>query len=73
MLKRCEVIISSDFSEFFLDFYKEFYPDYTINKYVAGYSDWYIFWADDEFMVLAKLKFTFDVLSPWGTDINFAN
>lgn len=77
MIKRRELFIEADITQFFINFYEEYhgttqglgiYPGYGPKK-----KAWLMFEADDEFMVLAVLKFNPTVMDPWGTAIDFTD
>lgn len=68
-------MINRDLTPLFVNFYQEYYntDEELISDYYQGNNSWLIFSADDEFMVLATLKFEMYVMTPWGTSVQITD
>lgn len=73
MNKRYEVLIPHENAQFFHDFYNEFNTKYIRIFHHDPVYSWAIFHADEEFMVVAKLKFKLIDMDPFGISIDVTN
>lgn len=78
MVRRHEILINKDQVGPFMMFYLDYFdlheniqsPSYFIYDH---HRLQFILHVDDEFMVLARLKFQMTELEPWGTSIEFGS
>lgn len=78
MVRRHEILINRDMVGPFMVFYLDYF-NMTENIQAPSYFPHdlhrllFILNVDDEFMVLAHLKFQLIELEPWGTSIEFGS